>query len=284
MSEPSLPRQLGVAVSATPTHRGGGYKANGVLAALSSAAFERIAAHLRERFCRDGYVLWHPGERPERVYFPVSGMISLVLPTTPDTALEVGSIGLEGAVGFSEDAGALPAFARAVVRVSGNFAHMPAREFAAAKQEFEELRRLEAACRDWLLAQAQQGAVCNALHGADARFSRWLCRAVEATGSDTVAVTQEVAAEMLGLRRTTVTLIAQNLQAAGIIRYRRGVIAIVDHDGLRRAACACCTSLEPALWPSRRLEAWRSACEDTASTGSDGVDPARYDQVSDRSA
>lgn len=281
MSEPNDPRSMSVAAPTAPSQRAGAYKVNGALAALSSSAFERIEAHLRERFCRDGHVLWQPGERPERVYFPVSGTISLVLPTKPDTALEVGSVGLEGAVGFPEDTGAPPAFARAVVRASGNFVHMPAREFAAAKQEIEELRRLETACRAWLLAQAEQGAVCNARHSADARFSRWLSRAAEATGRVTVAVTQEVAAEMLGLRRTTVTLVAQNLQAAGIIRYRRGVIAIVDHDGLRRAACACCTALDPAHWPSRRLEAWRSTRDGAAtsnaatSNGANGTDAVR---------
>ncbi|RAI33677.1 Crp/Fnr family transcriptional regulator [Rhodoplanes serenus] len=231
--------------------RGGNATSNGVLAALSPEALGRLKPFLRERFFRDGHVLWKGGERPDRVYFPVSGMISLVVATKPGAALEVGSVGLEGAIGFDGGADAPTAPASAVVHASGTFVHMPAREFAAASRQSEELRRVELVCREWILAQAQLGAVCNAVHSADARFGRWLARAAEAIGSDVVAVTQEVAAEMLGLRRTTVTLIAQNLQAAGIIRYRRGVITILNHAALRGAACSCSASLGPSRWPSR---------------------------------
>jgi CRP-like cAMP-binding protein len=251
MSEFGLPGAIGPNSKLTPPSRGGNATSNGVLAALSPEALGRLKPFLRERFFRDGHVLWKGGERPDRVYFPVSGMISLVVATKPGAALEVGSVGLEGAIGFDGGADAPTAPASAVVHASGTFVHMPAREFAAASRQSEELRRVELVCREWILAQAQLGAVCNAVHSADARFGRWLARAAEAIGSDVVAVTQEVAAEMLGLRRTTVTLIAQNLQAAGIIRYRRGVITILNHAALRGAACSCSASLGPSRWPSR---------------------------------
>ncbi|MBI5110877.1 MAG: Crp/Fnr family transcriptional regulator [Rhodovulum sp.] len=228
--------------------------ANGVLAALSADARARLAPWLRDRPYREGHVLWERGERPERIYFPISGMISLVVPVKPGVALEVGNVGREGAVGFHDGSAELPAFAQAVMRVGGIVAHVPVREFAAAGRIDEELRRVEAMCRGWLLAQAQQSAVCNAVHSADARFSRWLSRVADATRSDVVPVTQEVAAEMLGLRRTTVTLIAQSLQTAGIIRYRRGVITIVDREALRGTACTCGHQLGRARWPSELLK------------------------------
>ncbi|MBI5114206.1 MAG: Crp/Fnr family transcriptional regulator [Rhodovulum sp.] len=251
MSEFGLPEAAGPNGKLAALSRGGNATSNGVLAALSPEAFGRLKPFLRERFFRDGHVLWKGGERPDRVYFPVSGMISLVVAAKPGAALEVGSVGRESAVGFDGGADAPTAPASGVVHASGTFVHMPAREFAAASRQSEELHRVELVCREWILAQAQQVAVCNAIHSADARFGRWLARAAEATGSDVVAVTQEVAAEMLGLRRTTVTLIAQNLQAAGIIRYQRGVITILDHTGLRGAACSCSASLGPSRWPSR---------------------------------
>jgi CRP-like cAMP-binding protein len=90
-----------------------------------------------------------------------------------------------------------------------------------------------------LLAQVQQSAACNALHEAEARFCRWLLQSRDRSDSDVVPITQEFVAQMLGVRRTTVTLVAQSLQDAGLLRYRRGQIEILDRDTLEARACEC---------------------------------------------
>lgn len=228
---------------------------NRILGGLSATARDRLAPHVRVRTFREGHVLWEAGTRPDRLHFPVSAMVSLVVPAGGGAQLEVGTIGLEGAFGF--DADLVPSVARPVVRIGGLIANVPAREFDAAARDCPELGRIPPACAAWLLAQAQQTAVCNATHSAEQRFARWLARAAQATGRDTVAVTQEMVAELLGLRRTTVTLIAQTLQAAGVIRYRRGIITIVDPVGLQSAACPCRVSLGPAFQPADVLAAAR---------------------------
>ena len=105
----------------------------------------------------------------------------------------------------------------------------------------------------WLLLQSQQMAACNAVHPAEARFCRWLLRASEALDTATVSVTQEMIAHALGIRRTTATLIAQQLQLRGTISYSRGKIAIRDRAGLQAAACDCCRALARAHWPSELL-------------------------------
>ncbi|MFL9824328.1 Crp/Fnr family transcriptional regulator [Rhodoplanes sp. SY1] len=226
---------------------------NRILAGLSTVARDRLAPHVRVRVAREGLVLWETGTRSDRIYFPVSATVLLVVPVGSGAQLEVGTIGLEGACGF--DADLVPGAARPVVRIGGLIASLPAREFDAAVRDCPELGRIAPACTAWLLAQAQQIAVCNATHTAEQRFARWLARTAQATGRDTVAVTQETVAELLGLRRTTVTLIAQTLQTAGIIRYRRGIIAIVDPAGLKATACPCGETFGPAFQPADLLAA-----------------------------
>ncbi|MBK5958696.1 hypothetical protein CCR97_10800 [Rhodoplanes elegans] len=227
--------------------------ANRILGGLSATARDRLAPHVRVRAAREGATLWETGTRSDRVHFPLTAMVSLVLRAGSGADLEVGSVGLEGACGFDTDL--FPGAVRPVVRIGGLIASLPAREFDAAARDCPELCRIAPACTAWLLAQAQQIAVCNATHTAEQRFARWLARAAQATGRDTVAVTQETVAELLGLRRTTVTLIAQTLQTAGIIRYRRGIIAIIDPAGLQAAACPCGETLGPAFQPADLLAA-----------------------------
>jgi CRP-like cAMP-binding protein len=112
---------------------------------------------------------------------------------------------------------------------------------------------MAAVCNSWLLLQAQQIAACNAVHSADARFCRWLARASDVLSSEVIPVTQEAIAQALGIRRTTATLIAQQLQVKGAISYSRGRIVIRDRAALRAGACDCCHALGRARWPSELL-------------------------------
>jgi CRP-like cAMP-binding protein len=230
-----------------PHHR------NAVLAALSPRAFSLLETHLRYRDFPEGSVLWDAGVPTERVYFPLSGIISVVLPVKDGSGIEVASIGREAVAGLGSGLGQYRSVTQGVALISGTFSYIPTSQLAAAAKQNEEIGRAAAICSDWLLSQAQQIAACNAVHPADARFCRWLLQSAERIEGDVIPSTQETIAQALGIRRTTVTLIAQGLQTEGMISYRRGKIRIRDRDGLRGAACDCCTALGRENWPSERF-------------------------------
>jgi CRP-like cAMP-binding protein len=228
---------------------------NSLLAGLSPRASAELGHHLREQSFREGTILWQAGDRIAQVIFPVSGIVSIRVPTKDGHGIEVASVGSEGAAGFQDESRLLPEVSQAVVQIAGSFLTIPAQAFALAAHRVDEIDRLATLCNGWLLLQSQQTAACNAIHTADARFCRWLMRASQALGQDFVPVTQEAIAQALGIRRTTATLIAQQLQERRIISYSRGKIAIRDRAGLRSAACECCLALDRAHWPSEVFRA-----------------------------
>lgn len=228
---------------------------NGLLAALSPQALSLLQLHLRQHAFEKGELLWEAEKSIGRIYFPHSGLISIMLAGTDGHRIEVGSIGPEGAAGLHELSVGAGAPTRAIVRIGGVFSTIPARQFREAAQQSDELAALAALGCDWLLQQAQQMAACNATHSADARFARWLLLASTRTGSDMIPMIQEELATMLGIRRTTATLIAQGLHNAGAIDYSRGKIRIRDRGKLEAAACPCCAALGQRHWPSTKLAA-----------------------------
>jgi CRP-like cAMP-binding protein len=223
---------------------------NSVLAALSVETSTKLRNHLRELHFREGDTLWGIGDYMRQAIFPISGTISIRVPTKDGHEIEVATIGRQAAAGFST---LLPTVTQAVVQAPGQFNCISAQAFARASEQNDELRRVVEVCEGWLLLQSQLMAACNATHSADARFCRWLLRASDALGGDVLLVTQEVIAKALGIRRTTVTLIAQQLQMKGAISYTRGRIAVRDHAGLQAAACNCYHLLGRARWPSEWL-------------------------------
>jgi CRP-like cAMP-binding protein len=222
-----------------------------LLDAISAKALSILSNQFREVDYPEGTALWDAGDQVRQIIFPVSGTISIRVPTKDGHGIEVANIGHEGAVGFHEHG--LPAVTQGVVQAPGRFISITREGFAAAAQKDEEINRMADICNGWLLLQSQQTAACNAIHAADARFCRWLLRASDAHGADTVQVTQEAIAQALGIRRTTVTLIAQQLQVRGAISYRRGRVAIRDRASLQDAACDCYHKLERSRWPSELL-------------------------------
>lgn len=228
------------------------FERNLLLKSMSPEAASLLHKHLREHEFHEGTVLWHAGHPAGMVFFPVSGMISIGVPTKDGHVIEVAVIGREGAVGFDDRSDTLPA-RQAVTHAGGRFMSIAAQAFAAAARESEDVRRMADVSTGWLLLQSQQMAACNAVHPAEARFCRWLLRASEVLDTATVSVTQEMIAHALGIRRTTATLIAQQLQLRGTISYSRGKIAIRDRAGLQAAACDCCRVLGRAHWPSELL-------------------------------
>jgi CRP-like cAMP-binding protein len=198
-----------------------------------------LEPHLKEAPLDQGAILQEQGEAIELVYFPNSGMISLVAVMKQGNAVETATVGREGAVGAMSGLGPRHAFTRAVVQMAGTASILSTLKFQAIVERSPAIRDVIVRHNEVLLAQVQQSAACNALHEAEARFCRWLLQSRDRSDSDVVPITQEFLAQMLGVRRTTVTLVAQSLQDAGLLRYRRGRIEIVDRDALEERACEC---------------------------------------------
>src|SRR5262249_6031002 len=161
------------------------------LSALSGETTRLIGSDLRQHLFEQGAVLWDPESDTKQIFFPISGVVSIRVPCRDGHRIEVATIGPEGAAGFHDSSGTVPVLTQAVVQAGGRFATIAAQAFHAAASECEELRRLAAVCKAWLLLQSQRTALCNAVHSADSRFCRWLLRTSDAVGSDIVRVTQE---------------------------------------------------------------------------------------------
>ena len=192
-----------------------------------------------------GDVLFEPGEDVVTTYFPMAGtMISLVLSMQDDRAIEVATIGREGAVGGIVSAGHKPAFARMVVEIGGHALQIATAHLEEAKKKSHNLHDLFSRYADVLLAQTLQSVACNALHTIEERCSRWLLATQDRVPTRDLPLTQEFLAELLGVQRTTVSAAAQALARKGLIHYRRGQITIADRAGLEEAACECYAAVE----------------------------------------
>jgi CRP-like cAMP-binding protein len=212
---------------------------NRLLSALAAPDYALLQPHLREVPLEAGAVLHDPGERIQYVYFPLSGMISLLSVMRDGKAVETMALGREGALGLGFGVGTPHAVARAVVQIAGRAARISGTQFQAGLRESERLRDVMVRYSESRLFHTQQAAACNAVHGAESRLSRWLLQTSDIIGGGIVPVTQEHLSQMLGVRRTTVTAIARELQRTGLIRYTRGRIEIADREKLRKSACEC---------------------------------------------
>jgi CRP-like cAMP-binding protein len=221
------------------TDRIGADGRNRLLAALLPVDLALLASHLKDKHFKQGVVLQEAGEPIELVYFPHTGMISLLAVMQNGNAVETATIGREGAVHAMAGLGGRIAVARAVVQVEGSSSQIAVSRFQAAVGESAGIRALIERYNDVQMGLMNQSAGCNALHQVETRLSRWLLQTRDRSDSDTLTLTQEFLSEMLGVRRTTVTLVAQQLQSAGLIRYRRGHIEIADRAALEEKACEC---------------------------------------------
>ena len=218
---------------------------NFLLQALPPLERDTLLAHLRPTALSVKAVLFEPGAAIELVHFPLAGVISLVTPLA-DGVVQVATIGNEGIVGVP----LIPAgvgCVRAVAPMGGQTLQMDAATFLAEIERLDAFRRLVERYLLALFAQISQLAACNRLHATEQRLSRWLLMTRDRVGTDTFPVTQDVLGQMLGSRRGTVTLSAQQLQAAGLIAYHRGRVTIVDREGLESACCECYATLKEGL-------------------------------------
>jgi CRP-like cAMP-binding protein len=185
-------------------------------------------------------VLFEMGGNIDRVYFPHSGIISLVVDLASGEMIEVAMVGRESLAGSSSALDGSISLNKAVVQIAGAGSMIDSHRLRSLADASTFFRATLVRHEQLITLQAQQSAACNATHTLEARLSRRLlrCRDLQA-GDDDLPLTQEFLAEMLGARRTSVSVIANTLQQAGFIRYRRGHIRILDVDGLRESACEC---------------------------------------------
>ncbi len=187
-----------------------------------------------------GAMAFDAGRRISHVHFPIDAVASLVTVTSDGSSVEAAMQGREGMVGIPVVLGqrAWPA-ARAIIQVPGRTLVMTADEFSATLADDPKLVELMHALTLALMTEIAQTVACNRLHPADDRLARWLCRAQDGAQREVLPLTQEFIAEMLGVRRATVTVAARTLQDDELIEYRRGRITIVDRDALQERACEC---------------------------------------------
>lgn len=184
-------------------------------------------------------VLSRAGDAIEYVFFPHSGAISLMIDMADGHTVGTAVIGREGAVGTLSVFGPSPSAITAVVRVAGTAARIPASRFHALFDRSPAIRRLVQCHIRALLIQFQLGSACNALHPVEARMARWLLQLRDRVDNDVLPLTQQALSQILGVRRTTVTLLMRKLRASGAIRSdRRGLIEI-DPARLAAGACEC---------------------------------------------
>jgi CRP-like cAMP-binding protein len=214
-------------------------RTNRLLRTLDEADFGLLAPHLQVVSLTQGKVLQEQEARVEQVYFPLSGVVSLISVMEGGDVVDTATVGREGAIGAFGGLGPWNAFSRAVVRLPGAAVVISVAHFQAAVGQSERIRNLILRYKEALLAQVQQTAACNALHPLEARLARWLLQTLDRADDPNLPLTQEFISQMLAVRRTTVTVVAGKLQQAGLIRYHRGRIEIIDRPKLEEAACEC---------------------------------------------
>jgi len=216
---------------------------NKLLAALPRDHFERLLPHLSVVSLQQGVVLSEAGDEVDQIYFPHDGMLSLLAVLRDGKAIETATVGREGVVGAMAGLGLYKSLVRVVVQMPLTCSKIAAPHFRTAVAASETLRNLCIRYNEVLLSQARVTAACNALHPIEARFCRWLLQSADRSAGDTVALTQEFLAEMLGVRRTSVTEVASRVQSAGVITYSRGVIKILNRPALMQMSCECYQTL-----------------------------------------
>jgi CRP-like cAMP-binding protein len=213
---------------------------NQLLRSLPPAEFELLAPHLKDVLLRQNEILVEPGASFEYVYFPHTAVISYLAVMRDGQTVETATVGRAGVIGGVAGLGPWRAFGRVVVQMPGTAARIPCSRFRAAIKHSDCLTTVVMRCAQSVVLQIQQTAACNALHTVEQRLCRWLLLTQDYAGTNVIPLTQEHLAQMLGVRRTSVTTAVSKLQTLGLIRCnQRGRIEIADRKALERAACEC---------------------------------------------
>jgi CRP-like cAMP-binding protein len=212
---------------------------NHLLAALPAAEFERLSRHLELVPMPLGEILYEPGSQMQHAYFPTTAIVSLHYVMDTGASAETAGVGNEGVVGISLFLGGNTTPSSAVVQTAGHGYRLASRQL---KEEFNRagpMRSLLLRYTQALLTQMMQTAACNRHHSVEQQLCRWLLLTLDRIPTGELTMTQELVASMLGVRREGITQAAGNLQRDGLIRYRRGHIAVLGRSGLETRACEC---------------------------------------------
>ena len=215
------------------------HRTNRLLESVSNETQQAVLAVSRNVDLPAGQVLFSPGETPAYVYFLLAGLASLAITVPDGGSAEVGVVGREGLVGVRSLLGGNPPIARCFMQIGGSALRVPLLE---ARRIFHDNAEFRSRVLQYLQAEVNcttQLAACNKLHQAEERLARWLLTAADRTASDTMPLTQEGLSQMLGTRRTTVALVAGEMQRKGLLRYRRGLVKIANREALTSTACDC---------------------------------------------
>ncbi|HYO91846.1 MAG TPA: Crp/Fnr family transcriptional regulator [Pyrinomonadaceae bacterium] len=212
---------------------------NRLLAALPQEEYERLRPSLEHVSFRLGEVLYESGERLDHVYFPTTAIISLLYLMEDGSSAEMGLTGNEGMVGIALFMGGGTMPNRAVVQSAGEAVRLNAKALQAEFAMGSKFQQLLLRYTQALITQISQTAVCNRLHSVEQQLSRWLLLSHDRVEADELIMTQELIADMLGVRREGVTVAAGRLQDEGAISYVRGRIQILDRQKLEAIACEC---------------------------------------------
>ena len=220
---------------------------NHLLAALPAAEFEPLLPHLERVHLQLGDMLYEPGGQMLHAYFPTSAIVSLHYVMASGASAESAGVGNEGVVGVSLFMGGDTTSSSAVVQTAG---HAYRLDIQTLMREFHRaglLQRVLLRYTQALMTQMAQTAVCNRHHTVEQQLCRWLLLTLDRSPGNELVMTQELIANMLGVRREGVTEAAGNLQRAGFISYRRGHIAVLDRNGLETRVCECYSVVKTEL-------------------------------------
>ena len=209
------------------------------LAGLTGQDFVLVRPHLSRKELRVGDQVQRYGDSVEDVVFPHSGLVIMTAPLRDEAGAGIALVGSEGFIGGISAAAAAPATCDGEILIAGQASRMSASAFRYVLNQSATLRHWAAQFDHAMLAQAQQTALCNAAHSVEARICRWLLEVLDRSSGDRIPFTQGTWARLLAVRRTTVTLVAGRLEAAGVLSCRRGFMQIRDRTALEQHCCEC---------------------------------------------
>ena len=198
-----------------------------------------VSSALTTRSFPQGEVVSEPGDPITQIFFMHSGLLSVVVPLETGEAVEACCVGRDGVFGASGALGAKLHVSRTIVQMPGSGSTIKTADLAKVARQSDTLRDALVEHEQFMLAQAQQSAACNARHSVPQRLATWLLRVSDRSGGQELLLTQEFLSQMMGVQRASVSLAASDLRDAGVISYRRGRIVIQNWARLERLACEC---------------------------------------------
>jgi CRP-like cAMP-binding protein len=226
---------------------------NRLLLALPSGNLKRITPELEQVRCQSEQVLMDADSSLDHIYFPDSGVVSIVAVYGDGSIIEMATIGREGCTGFQAVFGAKKSSVRLFVQIPGSAAKMSRSAFLRAMKTMPSFRALMLAYVQAFLEQVMVSVACNGAHSLKERLARWLLMMRDRSDDDMLPITQNLLAEMLGVQRPTITNAAEELERAGLIERGRQQVTLLDRKGLIKASCECYGLVRERFSPSQNV-------------------------------